>query len=161
MSLASVSRPESIELPTPVKTLLSTLINQLGIMSVIDSTDSSVDCTLIVDGIIVNHKVDELLEAALKKPAVASPLPKPTCEEKLELTDQQQVDIFRYEDGSFLELPGGDFFQAMIFSVESPQMIMMCEGNESILTKLDQLQVRQMFLLFIVVLKFNRSFLPE
>jgi hypothetical protein len=148
VSLASVSRPESIELPTPVKTLLSTLINQLGIMSIINSTDSSVDCTLIVDGIIVNQKVDELLEAALKKPAVASPLPKPTCEEKPELTDQQQVDIFRYEDGSFLELPEGDFFQAMIFSVESPQMIMMCEGNESILTKLDQLQVRQMFIYF-------------
>ena len=120
-------------------------------MSVINSTDSSIDCFLIVDGIIVNQEVFELLKPVAATPAITQSLSiQSTAEEvqtTVETTEQKQVDIFRFVDGPFLDLPEGEVFQAMIFSVESPQMIMMCEGNDSILTKLDQLQVMMHFFL--------------
>ena len=128
-------------------------------MSVINSTDSSIDCFLIVDGIIVNQEVFELLKPVAATPAITQSLSiQSTAEEvqtTVETTEQKQVDIFRFVDGPFLDLPEGEVFQAMIFSVESPQMIMMCEGNDSILTKLDQLQVMMHFFSSFSVIKLN------
>ena len=128
-------------------------------MSVINSTDSSIDCFLIVDGIIVNQKVFELLKPVAATPAITQSLSiQSTAEEvqtTVETTEQKQVDIFRFVDGPLLDLPEGEVFQAMIFSVESPQMIMMCEGNDSILTNLDQLQVMMHFFSSFSVIKLN------
>ena len=99
----------------------------------------------------MNQKVFELLKPVAATPAITQSLSiQSTAEEvqtTVETTEQKQVDIFRFVDGPFLDLPEGEVFQAMIFSVESPQMIMMCEGNDSILTKLDQLQVMMHFFL--------------
>ena len=141
-----MAKPASNVLPASVKALLSSIVNQLGTMLVIDSSDGLIDCTLTVNGKVVNQEVSELLEAS-SKPAVAA-MPKlvqSVPEEEPNPIVQQQVDntlgVFRYENGSMLDLPEGRIFQAMIFSVDSPQMIMMCEGTDSVLAQLGQLQV--------------------
>jgi hypothetical protein len=115
-------------------------------MLVIDSSNGSIDCTLTVDGKVVNQEVAELLEMSSKPAPQAMPkLIQSAPEEEPKPIVKQQVDntlgFFRYEDGPFLDLPEGKIFQAMIFNVDSPQMIMMCEGADSILTQLGKLQV--------------------
>ena len=46
-----------------------------------------------------------------------------------------------YDEGNFIELPEEGEFQALILSSEQPESIMLAAVDETILLKLDRLQV--------------------
>ena len=130
-------------LPASVKSLLSSLVNQIVTLLVSKSSESGIECTLTFNGKVLNQQVAELLEASQSAVEPAMP-PLATTLAELEPTLQKRVDNtlgdYRYESGKFLDFNEG-IFQAIILAVESPQVIWMCPFRESLMSELGELQV--------------------
>ena len=144
-------------LPADVVSYLEDRVNHQFTIVVLASSDASyVECTLSEGGQVLNDSILELIEtgqhsvgveetqlvqvpeAAVAEAAVAEVIP---VEEDVRSGGESFGEFF-YDEGEFHELPAEGEFQALILTC-SPQCIMMCAADESVLLKLDQLQVNR------------------
>ena len=152
ISLARVERPAG-PLPTTVKDVLAECIDKIYKIFVLPSTSKWTECTLMQDGEVLNERIIDFLERSTTSAASNPPSQMP----KLEAASPSDVDMpdevvapvdntlsnLSYENGPFMDLPGDGPFEAVVTSVEGPQIIMMHSADDQISKKLAQLEVRK------------------
>ena len=160
VALSRVPRPHG-SLPSEVKSHLEGLVDQQFTVVVVPSFDASyIECIFSKDGEVLNDSILKLMESCQQhgdvedvagtdakggSDGVSAEVPE-AVPDGSRITDEsvQVVDVFGdffYDEGVFQDLPAEGEFQALILSSNQPQCIMMCAADETILLKMDQLQV--------------------
>lgn len=119
-------------------------------MIILPSSPGRTECTLTIDGKILNEVVVDLFEKTNQDSVVKTPTTMPKLETVVPQSvsppkEKIQVDNtlgeYFYQDGPFLELPKEGTFQAVVLSAESPQVLMLRVNNDDVSAKLAQLEV--------------------
>ena len=173
----SLSRvPPSLDvLPADIKSYLEEYINvELTIVITVSSGASCIECTLANDDEVLNDYILEQIRLSQQSSIVeevriaqasgteisrGNHAPEPTDGgiSKEDVAAQDTFGPFLYEDGEFQDLPEDGEFDALILSSDQPQCIMMCAADETMLLKMDQLQVTKIELRLVHNAESNRS----
>lgn len=146
VALGGVDRPDGVPLHTSVRTVLSQLTGKTCDMLVLPSPEGvPVQCTLTVDGRVINEMVADRLELFAKNPPGVAKMPALESAPARPPTPviDNTLGVFAYQDGPFVGLPQeGTTFKALILAVHDPQGIMLCAAdNEEVFSKLEELDV--------------------
>jgi hypothetical protein len=114
------------------------------------------------DGQVLNERLIDCLERTTTNAASNPPsqMPKLEAASSSDMPGEAVAPVdntlsnLRYENGPFMDLPGDGPFEAVVTSVEGPQIIMMHSADEQISKKLAQLEVRKTIFYYFL----NRSY---
>ncbi len=151
VSLARLARPVG-PLTKAVSDLLSTWINQISNMMILQSSSGLTECVLNKDGEVLNKLIGDLFEKTNNVEVKNAPREMPALEPasasetvspaKEEIPGDNTLGEYSYENCPFEDLPEQEDFQAFFLDTSGgPQLIMLRMHNDKVSAKLTLLEV--------------------